>query len=97
MVVGLRVSPSMVVMVNSIVEVGVALVDGSPISSIAGETQMTVRARLLLLVGVRVRGAGVAGTNRSPNRHCRGLSVRVEMLGGRGKGGISVERVNRYY
>ena len=45
----------------------------------------------------------MAGTKRSPNQHCRSLSVRLEKLGGRGKGGerrgISVERVclNRYY
>ena len=72
---GLRISPSMVVMVISIV-VGVLGVVGvgSSMSSSKGEIQTKVRALLLVVVEV----VGVAGTLRSPKRHCRGWSERVD-------------------
>ena len=83
---GLRISPSMVVIVKSMVgvlggEVGV----GSSKSSSTGERQTMLRVGalllllLLLLLGVEgVEATGVAGTSRSPNLHCRGWSERVE-------------------
>ena len=81
---GLRISPSMVVMVKSMVgvlggEVGV----GSSKSSSTGDRQTILRVvgalLLLLLLGVEGVGAtGVAGTSRSPNLHCKGWSERVD-------------------